>query len=145
MAETEMAKVATAEAPSRASGEVILIVEDDDDVRRYATAALTKVGYAVVAAADGHEALRLLDGIPDLALLLTDVVLPGGMNGRSLADQVQRRRRGVKVLFMTGYTRNAIVHHGVLDIDVKLLAKPFTIQSLTAKVREAIDARQYAE
>src|SRR5258708_30980451 len=133
MAEAGMAKTLAVETVVGVIGVGILLVEYDDDVWRYAAVALKKVGFGVVVASDGHESLRLLDGIPDLALLLTDVVLPGGMNGRSLADEVQRRRLGVKVLFMTGYTRNAIVHHGVLDVDVQLLGKPFTLEDLTAK------------
>jgi two-component system NtrC family sensor kinase len=76
---------------------------------------------------------------PHIGLLLTDVVLPGGMNGRELADQIKRRRSDIKILYMTGYTRNAIIHHGRLDPDIDLLTKPFTADALTRKVRRVLD------
>ena len=86
-------------------------------------------------------ALRIIDATPGLQidLLLTDVVLPGGINGRQLADEVRKRRPKVKVLHITGYTRNAIIHHGRLDPDIELLTKPFTADALTRKVRQILD------
>jgi two-component system NtrC family sensor kinase len=119
--------------------ETVLLVEDDAQVNRFATEALRDRGYRVIAAPDGPTALQLLDGEPDIALLFTDVVLPAGMNGRQLADEVLRRRPRVKVLFATGYTRNAIIHHGRLDPDVELISKPFTADTLARKVRQILD------
>ena len=117
----------------------ILLVEDDEQVNLFACEALRDRGYRVVVASDGPGALRLLDGEPTIDLLFTDVVLPGGMNGRQLADEVLRRCPSVKVLFATGYTRNAIIHQGRLDPDVELLSKPFTADLLARKVKQILD------
>src|SRR5271156_6794718 len=114
----------------RGNGETILLAEDDPDVRSFATDGLRELGYRVVEAMDGHVALRLLDAHREIALLFTDVGLPGGMNGRQLADEALRRRNGLKVLFTSGYARNAIVHHGRLEAGVELLVKPFTFTAL---------------
>jgi CheY-like chemotaxis protein len=119
--------------------ETILIVEDDDQLRSYATSALVELGYKVLAAADARSALNLVQSTDMLDLLFTDVVLAGGMNGRELAEEAQRRRPALKVLFTTGYTRNAIVHHGRLDPAVHLINKPFTFAALAAKVRTVLD------
>jgi DNA-binding LytR/AlgR family response regulator len=81
----------------------------------------------------------LLDTHPDIALLFTDIVMPD-VNGAGLAEEARRRRPELKVLFTTGYTRNAVVHNGVLDPGVELIGKPFTIEDLAAKVREVLDA-----
>ena len=91
------------------------------------------------AAGDGQSALQVLDERSDIDLLFTDVGLPNGMNGRALAEQARRRRRTLKVLFTTGYARNAIIHHGRLDAGVDLIAKPYTQTELAAKVRKVLD------
>ena len=127
-----------ADTPSAIGAETVLVVEDDESLRRYTTEILTELGYDVIEASDGHDALRLLDR-HQVDLLFTDVVMPGGMNGRELADEAVRRKRGLKVLFTTGYTRNAIVHHGRLDPGVEMVAKPFTFAELSAKVRALLD------
>jgi two-component system NtrC family sensor kinase len=125
--------------------ETVLVVEDDPQVNKLAVEALEERGYQVISAPDGASALLLLDETPHLDLLLTDVVLPGGMNGRQLSEEVLRQRPDIKVLFVTGYTRNAIIHHGRLDPDIDLLTKPFTADALTRKVRQVLDARARAE
>lgn len=125
--------------PRGEAGEVILVVEDEPAVRRFTVEALQELGYRVVEAEDAETALALLDDHPEIALLFTDVVMPG-MNGRKLADEVLRRRPGLPVLFTTGYTRNAVVHNGVLDPGVHLLGKPFTIEDLATKLREVLEA-----
>ena len=131
-----------AEAPSPATGrETILVVEDDDRVRAYVVEQLSGLGYHVIEAENGPAALELLERSPDVALLFTDVVMPGGMNGRQLADAARRRRPDLKVLFTTGYTENAIVHHGRLDPGIELLGKPFSRAALAAKVRVVLDTR----
>jgi len=122
--------------------ECILLVEDDDDVSRFVVDALTDIGYRVVHAATAARALELLKENPEVALLFTDVVLPGGMNGRELATEVNKLRPGLPVLFATGYTRNAIIHHGRLDQNVDLLTKPFTTEALARKVRQVIEGRR---
>ena len=87
----------------------------------------------------GHSALTLLDSHPRIKLLFTDVGLPGGMNGRQLADEARRRRPELKVLFTTGYARNAIVHDGRLDPGVELITKPYSQAALSTKLRDVID------
>ena len=119
-------------------GETILVVEDEAMVREFSVSALEEAGYRVIAAEDGVRGLALLDAHPETVLLFTDVVLTGPMNGRKVADEALKRRPDLKVLFTTGYTRNAIIHHGRLDEDVELVSKPFTAVSLTKKVRDII-------
>jgi CheY-like chemotaxis protein len=123
------------------NGETILVVEDEPDVRNFAVEALHELKYRVLDAPDGAHALRILDTHREIALLLTDVGLPGGMNGRQLADEACRRRGNLKVLFTSGYASNAIVHHGRLDPGVELITKPFTFAGLAAKVRHVLHAR----
>jgi len=119
--------------------ETILLVEDEDGVRNFVTQALEELGYKVFAADGAEMALDLLKKQPDINMLLTDIVMPQ-TNGKRLSEQVQRQRPGIKVLFMTGYSRNAIIHNGVLDAGVALLNKPFTIDQLGAKVRLVLDS-----
>ncbi len=119
--------------------ELILVVEDEPAVRAMSVDALAELGYRVLEADGAETALRLLDAHPDVALMFTDVVMPG-VNGRRLADEARRRRPGLKVLFTTGYTRNAVVHNGVLDAGVSLIGKPYTLDELAARVREVLDA-----
>ncbi|HEV7346017.1 MAG TPA: ATP-binding protein [Devosia sp.] len=119
--------------------ETILVCEDEESLRSFSVEALAEQGYQVVAARDGHEALELLKSRPGTTLLFTDVILPNGMNGRQLADTARQIAPNLKVLFTTGYTRNAIVHHGRLDAGVLLLSKPYTAQHLLAKVRHVLD------
>ncbi|MGE4062718.1 MAG: ATP-binding protein [Rhodospirillaceae bacterium] len=135
----ETAAVQPAAAPMAKAGETILVVEDEPAVRRLTVQSLADLGYTVVEAESGVQALGLLEKHPDLALLFTDVVMPQ-MNGRQLAHEATQRRPGLKVLYTTGYTRNAVVHNGVLDPGVKLLHKPFTLDALANAVRRAIDA-----
>lgn len=121
------------------NSETILVVEDDPQVRAFAVDALRELNYTVLEAAEAGSAANLLDRHGTaIDLLLTDVVLPG-MNGRQLAADAQRRRPHLKVLFMTGYSRNAIVHQGKLDADVELISKPFTQAALAAKIRSVLD------
>ena len=96
----------------------------------------------VVDAPDSAAGLRMFDAVPDIKLLVTDVGLPG-MNGRQFADEAKRRRAGLKVLFISGYARNAIVHHGRLDPGVELLSKPYSFADLAARVRRILD-RNYS-
>jgi two-component system NtrC family sensor kinase len=133
------ARQTAAPAPTAGGSETILVVEDDPQVNRLATEALEDQGYRILSADDGPTALQLIDGAPAIDLLLTDVVLPNGMNGRQLADELRRRRPGIKVLYVTGYTRNAIIHHGRLDPDIDLLTKPFTAEALARKIRSILD------
>jgi len=107
-------------------------------VRQLGIEALIELGYRVLEADGAATALRLLDAHDEIDLLFTDVIMPE-VNGRKLAEEARRRRPGLKVLFTTGYTRNAVVHNGVLDPGVELLGKPFTIEQLGAKLRTVLD------
>ncbi len=128
-----------AEAPLHGGRERILVVEDHDDLRSYSVTVLRELGYDVLEANSGRRAMEVLQAAQDVDLLFTDVVLPDGLDGRRLADEIQRRRSGVKVLFTTGYTRNAIVHNGRLDPGVNLITKPFSFNDLARKVRQVLD------
>jgi signal transduction histidine kinase/CheY-like chemotaxis protein len=119
--------------------ETILVVEDDDDVRATTVGVLRAFGYAVIEAEGGPKALATLERNPDIDLLFTDVGLPG-MNGRELADAARKKHPHLKVLFTTGYARNAIVHQGRLDPGVELITKPFTEVSLAAKIEQVLRA-----
>ncbi|WP_245276609.1 CHASE3 domain-containing protein [Mesorhizobium sp. L2C085B000] len=120
--------------------ETILVVEDDPRVRASTTDAMRELGYTVIHAASGQEALEKLGDNPGVALMFTDIVMPV-MNGRKLAEEALARMPKLKVIFTTGFTRNAVVHNGVLDHDVHFLAKPFTIEQLAAKLRDVLDAK----
>jgi PAS domain S-box-containing protein len=118
------------------SGETVLLVEDEPLVRMYGSEALGELGYVVLEASDGHEALRTLDAHPEITLLFTDVGLPNGMNGRRLAEEARVRRPSLKVLFATGYAKDGVIHNGVLEADVGLLEKPYTVESLAKKLKQ---------
>lgn len=129
-----------ASAPTAASrAETVLVVEDEDRVRQTSCEALHELGYTVHQASGGEEALRLFDTLGHVDLLFTDIVM-GGMTGRQLADALRLKVPGLKVLFTTGYTRNAVVHNGVLDPGVTFLPKPFTVDDLAMKLRAVLDA-----
>jgi signal transduction histidine kinase len=120
-------------------GETVLVVEDEPAVREHSVTSLRELGYRVLAAGDGHAALRILARERDIEILFTDVGLPGGMTGRQLAEAARVLRPNLKVLYTTGYARNAIVHGGVLDPGTELLPKPFSYGALAAKVRTVLD------
>ncbi|WP_352798651.1 response regulator [Mesorhizobium sp. M0870] len=107
------------------------------------TEAIRELGYTVIHAASGEEALQKLAERPNVGLLFTDIVMPV-MNGRKLAEEAVARMPQLKVIFTTGFTRNAVVHNGVLDHDVHFLAKPFTIEQLAAKLRDVLGTTQGA-
>jgi PAS domain S-box-containing protein len=137
-AEDVIADDAKIAAPkSEGQGQLILVVEDEDSVRVLTTDSLRELGYNVVEASSAAAALRTLDANPEIALLFTDIVMPD-MNGRKLADEAVKRRPGLRVLYTTGFTRNAVVHNGVLDPGVNFLPKPFTLQQLGEKIREVL-------
>ncbi|PPQ16503.1 two-component system sensor histidine kinase/response regulator [Bradyrhizobium sp. AC87j1] len=134
------ADVAAAAAPQVEGGaEIIFVVEDDNLVRNFVTAQLESLGYKTIAAPDGRTALELIAAGQPFDLLFTDVVIPGGMSGRDLADEVAKLRPGVKVLYTSGYTDNAIVHHGKLDDGVMLLTKPYRRNQLAEMIRKALN------
>ena len=135
----EAVTVATAESTRAAGGrELVLVVEDDDRVRAVSAETLRELGYSVIEADGARDAIRIIEGGARPDLLFTDVVMPE-MSGRELARVLQQLRPDMKVLFTTGYTRNAIVHNGVLDPGTHLISKPFNIEDLAAKVRSLLD------
>lgn len=138
----ETKQVKHAALPQVRSGtrdEVILVVEDDPLMRQMSADALRDLGYTVLDSGSATEALAIIDASPEIRLLFTDVVMPD-VNGKKLADEALRRRPDLKVLFTTGYTRNAVVHGGVLDPGVNFLSKPFGLEQLASKVRTILDA-----
>jgi PAS domain S-box-containing protein len=139
--ETETQKVDTTVADTQMPGgsETILLVEDEDVVRGLARKILEHAGYNVIEAKQGDEAIRLCtEGVRSIDLLLTDVVMPG-ISGKEVADRLSALLPGLKVLFMSGYTDEAIVHHGVLDSNIEFIEKPFTLIALAKRVRKVLD------
>jgi CheY-like chemotaxis protein len=126
-------------APSVQGGhETILVVEDDKLVRDYVLTQLHSLGYVTLDAANAAEAIALVEAGREFDLLFTDVIMPGAMNGRQLANELQKSRSGMRVLFTSGYTENAIIHHGRLDSGVLLLAKPYRKSDMAGMIRKAL-------
>jgi signal transduction histidine kinase len=135
----ERGSAARSDTPAGArDGELILLVEDEERVRLLSADTLREIGYSVIAADSGRAAIQLLEENPGIVLLFTDIVMPE-MSGRVLADTALKMRPELKVLYMTGFTRNAVVHNGVLDPGVNFIAKPFTMEELAAKLRAVLD------
>jgi len=126
--------------PVSGGAETILVVEDDELVRQHVRATLLGLGYKVVEAESGLQAIEILERTLDVDLLFTDIVLPGGMNGRVLADAAKALRPDLKVLFTSGYTEDTIVHHGRLDPEVELLGKPYRRTQLAEKLRKVLES-----
>ncbi len=131
--------VAELVAPEGQKGEVVLVVEDNEDVRNYSVMILNELGYDVMEAEDADLAMRIVQRPGRIDLLFTDVVLPG-KTGRMLADEARAIRPDLRLLFTTGYSRNAIVHQGRLEPGVQLIAKPFTFEQLAARIRDVLDS-----
>jgi PAS domain S-box-containing protein len=120
--------------------ETILVVEDDELVRKYVVTQIQSLGYTTLAARNAAEALAFVEAGTAFDLLFTDVIMPGGINGRQLADEIRKQQPELKILFTSGYTENAIIHHGRLDSGVLLLAKPYRKSDLAAMIRKALAA-----
>ncbi len=134
----EEQELPTSVLPTGGRHEVVLVVEDDDDVRLFTTDNLRDLGFSVLEAHDGPSALKQLEQHPEVQLIFTDVGLPG-MNGAQLVAAARALRPDIKVLFTTGYARNAIVHQGRLDPGVELITKPFTRIQLASRIRDVLD------
>jgi signal transduction histidine kinase/CheY-like chemotaxis protein len=139
---TGAAQPAELESASSIEGghETILIVEDDDLVRTFVIGQIQSLGYRTLAAVNAKEALAVVDGPQEIDLLFTDMIMPGSMNGRQLADEALRRRPALRILFTSGYSNEAIIHHGHLDPGVLLLAKPYRKSDLAQMIRSALVA-----
>jgi CheY-like chemotaxis protein len=136
---TQAVAAQPAEVPSPVEARTVLVVEDSAGLRELTRRLLERQGHNVLLAANADEALRLFEGNPSIDLLLTDVVMPGA-SGPELVVQLTRRRPLLKVIYMSGYTADAIVHHGVLDPEIAFLHKPFTSETLGRKIREVFDS-----
>jgi CheY-like chemotaxis protein len=136
-ADVAMVRMATPISTRRIGTETVLVVEDADGLRELTSRLLEREGYAVLVAANASQALELLEQNATIDVLLTDVVMPG-VSGPELAKRLVEQRPDLKVIYMTGYTDDAIVQHGVLNPGISLLHKPFTSKALSAKIREAL-------
>jgi PAS domain S-box-containing protein len=137
---SDTALESAASSSSAGGNETVLVVEDDTLVRRYVVTQIASLGYATLEASNGTEALEVIDNTGTIDLLFTDVIMPGPMNGRQLVNEALKRRPTLKTLFTSGYTENAIVHHGRLDSGVLLLAKPYRKFDLARMIRMALDS-----
>ncbi|WP_244424587.1 PAS domain-containing hybrid sensor histidine kinase/response regulator [Methylobacterium nodulans] len=129
------------DAPRAEQGETVLIVDDEPSVRMLVTEVLEDLGYTAIEAADGPAGLKVLQSDVRVDLLVTDVGLPGGMNGRQVADAGREVRPGLKVLFITGYAENAAIGNGYLEPGMQVLTKPFVMEALAGRIREMIESR----
>jgi len=130
-----------ADAPRTNAGETVLVVDDEPTVRMLVVEVLEELGYIPIEAADGAAGLKILQSGVPIDLLVTDVGLPGGMNGRQMADAARLVRPGLKTLFITGYAENAVVGNGLLDAGMHVMTKPFAMEALAARIRELIQMK----
>ena len=126
--------------PSGASGEVVLVVHDEVAIRKLEVEVLNDTGYETLEAANGPDALRILQSNVKIDLLITDLGLPDGLNGRQVADAGRAVRPGLKILFVTGYTENSVFGNGLLEPGMQSLTKPFTMETLSRRIRESIES-----
>jgi CheY-like chemotaxis protein len=123
----------------RGTGEVVLVVDDETSIRMLVMEVLQENGYAGIEAGDGSAGLRMLDSNPHVELLITDLGLPGGMNGRQLAEAARAKRPHLRVLFVTGFAENAVLGEGPLPQGTAVMTKPFVMAGLGQKIRELLD------
>jgi CheY-like chemotaxis protein len=126
---------------SHGTGQTVLVIDDEETVRMLIVEVLEDAGYNVLQAGDGPGGLKILESGPRVDLLVTDVGLPGGMNGRQVADAARVRRPDLKVLFITGFAENAAVGNGYLEADMEVLTKPFVMAQLASRVSEMVEGR----
>jgi signal transduction histidine kinase/CheY-like chemotaxis protein len=140
-ADAEIAEVRLAEASRANAGETVLIVDDEPTVRMLVTEVLAELGYAAIEAADGASGLKVLQSNVRIDLLVSDIGLPGGMNGRQMVDAARATRPGLKALFITGYAENAAVGNGHLEAGMHVLTKPFAMETLASRIKSIIGER----
>src|SRR6202012_4842508 len=134
----EALEIVAATAQPAKDGEVVLVVDDEPTIRMLVTDVLEDLGYIAIEAADSAGGLRVLQSDVRIDLVVTDVGLPGGMNGRQMVDVARVKRPGLKTLFITGFAENALLNHGHLDPGMSVLTKPFSMEVLAARVRELV-------
>ena len=134
-----LAETTVTNAPRAKPGETVLVVDDEELLRNLVIEVLDDLGYASFQAADGASALEILKSNSRIDLLITDVGLPGGMNGRQLADAARLSRGDLRVLFITGYAENAVINHGHLEPGMQIMTKPFPMDALGTKIRVMIE------
>ena len=134
----ELAAASPEDPPHAGAGETVLVVDDEPTVRMLVTDALQELGYVAIEAAEGASALQVLQSNARVDLLVTDVGLPGGMNGRQVADAARLRRPGLKVLFITGYAEGGVVSQANLEPGMEVMTKPFAMDALATRIRSII-------
>jgi CheY-like chemotaxis protein len=135
------APVKPAEGPRAEAGETVLVVDDEPTVRMLVTEILEELGYATIEAADGASGLKALQSEARVDLLVTDMGLPGGMNGRQLAEAGRAARPGLRVLFITGYAENAVIGNGQLEPGMQVITKPFAMEALASRIKDVLAGR----
>jgi CheY-like chemotaxis protein len=135
------APVKSAEDPRAEAGETVLVVDDEPTVRMLVTEILEELGYATIEAADGASGLKALQSEARVDLLVTDMGLPGGMNGRQLAEAGRAARPGLRVLFITGYAENAVIGNGQLEPGMQVITKPFAMEALASRIKDVLAGR----
>jgi CheY-like chemotaxis protein len=138
-AEVELPEHAEPEL-EQGQGETVLVIDDEEPIRMLISDVLREAGYRIVEAADGPAGLKILQSEARVDLLITDVGLPGGFNGRQVADAARLGRPNLKVLFITGYAENAVIGNGHLEPGMQVITKPFAMTALALRVREIIES-----
>lgn len=135
---TEIEEIETPPPPRADRGETVLVVDDEAAVRMLITEVLGDLGYNAMEAVDGPTAMKILESDIEIDLLMTDVGLPNGMNGRQIADAARTRRPKLKIIFITGYAENAAIEHGHLDPGMAVITKPFAMDALAVRIKEML-------
>jgi CheY-like chemotaxis protein len=138
--QVEAAPAQSQEIPRAGRGETVLVVDDEPTVRMLVAEILEELGYKAIEAADGAAGLRILESNVRIDLMVTDVGLPGGMNGRQMADYSRASRPDLKVLFITGYAESAVIGNGNLDANMHVMTKPFSVEGLAMRIKSLIES-----
>jgi CheY-like chemotaxis protein len=138
---SEAAEAVSARIPETGAGRSVLVIDDEPTVRMLILEVLEEAGYSAIEAEDGPSGLKLLEAAGPIDLLITDVGLPGGLNGRQVAEAARVVRPGLKVLFVTGFAENAVLESGHLEPGMAVITKPFVMADLAARIEEMIEAR----
>jgi CheY-like chemotaxis protein len=140
-ADTADAQPELSDVAHATQGETVLVVDDEPIVRMLVVDVLEELGYTAIEAGDGHAGIKVLQSAARVDLLITDIGLPGGLNGRQVADAARKLRPDLKVLFITGYAENAVLSHGRIDAGMHVLTKPFAMEGLASRIRDVLAQR----